>query len=71
MQHDMPAKDAARWGGPAGWRLQQDMPILGLVVATGIEGFVNGVRRQCAVREPIETAMPVLTEWARKPLWGR
>ena len=29
MEHDMPAKDAARWGGPAGWRLQLGKPLWG------------------------------------------
>lgn len=71
MDRNMPALDAARWGGPSGWRMIAASSFAGFP-GVGIDRIDdNGKVRRHAVKATgtgadIAGAMLILKLWARK-----
>lgn len=77
---DMPACDAARHGGPAGWKLRTETCWFETKVGVAIEGWPEGNLRRKAVLAPqghidvsgaIARCIPVLNEWVSRKGWER
>lgn len=67
---DMPACDAARRGGPAGWALYTASLDYGLGVA--IQGYPDGDRVRHAIRgASFGQSIAMLNDWASRKGWER